>query len=101
MSPAMPRSRSNSSRPSRRRWKRICGKGGKREEILGEAWKALEPLGPRFVSVTYGAGGSTRERTHATVERIERETALHAAAHLTCVEASRGEIDDIARGCWD
>jgi methylenetetrahydrofolate reductase (NADPH) len=73
----------------------------KMEQILWESVKTLEPLGPRFVSVTYGAGGSTRERTHATVTRIQRETSLHAAAHLTCVEASRGEIDDIARAYWD
>ncbi len=73
----------------------------KMEATLWESVKTLEPLAPRFVSVTYGAGGSTRERTHATVVRIQRETALHAAAHLTCVEASRGEIDDIARAYWD
>ena len=53
------------------------------------------------MSVTYGAGGSTRERTHATVERLVRETDLTPAAHLTCVGASRGEIDDIARSYWD
>jgi methylenetetrahydrofolate reductase (NADPH) len=53
------------------------------------------------VSVTYGAGGSTRERTHATVERIVRETNIPAAAHLTCVEASREEIGEIARGYWE
>jgi methylenetetrahydrofolate reductase (NADPH) len=73
----------------------------KMEETLWESVKTLEPLGPRFVSVTYGAGGSTRERTHATVARIQRETSLQAAAHLTCVEASQGEIDDIARAYWD
>ena len=73
----------------------------KMEQVLWESVKTLEPLSPRFVSVTYGAGGSTRERTHATVVRIQRETSLHAAAHLTCVEASRGEIDDIARAYWD
>ncbi len=73
----------------------------KMEQVLWESVKTLEPLAPRFVSVTYGAGGSTRERTHATVVRIQRETSLHAAAHLTCVEASRGEIDDVARAYWD
>jgi methylenetetrahydrofolate reductase (NADPH) len=73
----------------------------KMEATLWESVKTLEPLAPRFVSVTYGAGGSTRERTHATVVRIQRETPLHAAAHLTCVEASRGEIDDIARAYWE
>ena len=73
----------------------------KMQETLWESVKTLEPLSPRFVSVTYGAGGSTRERTHETVVRIQRETSLHAAAHLTCVEASRGEIDDVARAYWD
>ncbi|WP_204270800.1 methylenetetrahydrofolate reductase, partial [Escherichia coli] len=57
----------------------------KMEETLWESVETLRPLGPRFVSVTYGAGGSTRERTHNTVARIARETAIPAAAHLTCV----------------
>jgi methylenetetrahydrofolate reductase (NADPH) len=70
-------------------------------EALWRSIKMLEPLGPRFVSVTYGAGGSTRERTHQTVARIAAETSLPAAAHLTCVDASRAEIDDIARAYWD
>ena len=70
-------------------------------EALWHSIETLAPLGPRFVSVTYGAGGSTRERTHATVERLVRETDLIPAAHLTCVGASRGEIDDIARSYWD
>ena len=73
----------------------------KMEQTLWESIKTLEPLHPRFVSVTYGAGGSTRERTHATVERIGRETSLTAAAHLTCVGATREEVDEIARGYWD
>ena len=63
----------------------------KMEQNLWESIKTLEPLHPRFVSVTYGAGGSTRERTHATVERILKETELTPAAHLTCVGASRDE----------
>jgi methylenetetrahydrofolate reductase (NADPH) len=71
------------------------------EASLWSAIKRLEPLGPDFVSVTYGAGGSTRERTHATVKRIVEETSLKPAAHLTCVGASRGEIDEIVRGYWD
>jgi methylenetetrahydrofolate reductase (NADPH) len=70
-------------------------------ETLWESISTLAPLGPRFVSVTYGAGGSTRERTHATVERIARETPLTAAAHLTCVNASRAEVDDVAQSYWD
>ncbi|HTT79523.1 MAG TPA: methylenetetrahydrofolate reductase, partial [Stellaceae bacterium] len=71
------------------------------EERLWAAIKRLEPLRPRFVSVTYGAGGSTRERTHATVRRIRQETALEPAAHLTCVAATRAEIDAVARGYWE
>ena len=73
----------------------------KMNEQLWEAIATLAPLGPRFVSVTYGAGGSTRERTHATVARIGAETGIPAAAHLTCVEASREEIDAIARAYWE
>lgn len=67
-------------------------------------WASIEHLGvlnPRFVSVTYGADGSTRERTHAAVARIRNETDLTAAPHLTCIGASRGEIDEIAREYWD
>ncbi|MBV8686930.1 MAG: methylenetetrahydrofolate reductase [NAD(P)H] [Alphaproteobacteria bacterium] len=70
------------------------------EETLWESVKTLEPLAPRFVSVTYGAGGSTRERTHNTVVRIAHETSLAPAAHLTCVEASRAEVDEIALAYW-
>lgn len=70
------------------------------EAQLWRALKRLEPLRPRFVSVTYGAGGTTRERTHATVARIRRETRLEPAAHLTCIGASRAEIDAIARSYW-
>ena len=65
------------------------------EKSLWETIKRLAPLAPSFVSVTYGAGGSTRERTHATIARILAETSLLPAAHLTCVGAARGEIDDI------
>ena len=71
------------------------------EEQLWESFEALAPLGPRFVSVTYGAGGSTRERTHATVARIAAESAIPAAAHLTCVAASKAEIAEIAQSYWD
>jgi methylenetetrahydrofolate reductase (NADPH) len=71
------------------------------ERTLWQSVRRLAPLAPRFVSVTYGADGSTRERTHAAVERIPRETGLTPAPHLTCVAASRGEIDDIARAYWD
>ncbi len=71
------------------------------EDTLWDTICALAPLGPAFVSVTYGAGGSTRERTHTTVARIVREAGLEAAAHLTCVDASRAEIDEVARSYWD
>src|SRR5436305_6299794 len=65
------------------------------ERTLWESITRLAPLRPNFVSVTYGAGGSTRERTHATVKRILGETALTPAAHLTCVAAVRAEIDAV------
>jgi methylenetetrahydrofolate reductase (NADPH) len=71
------------------------------EEALWTSIRRLEPLAPEFVSVTYGAGGSTRERTHSTVARIVKETALHPAAHLTCVGATREEVDEVVRGYWD
>jgi methylenetetrahydrofolate reductase (NADPH) len=71
------------------------------EQTLWDSIQRLAPLAPRFVSVTYGADGSTRERTHNVVTRILRETPLTAAPHLTCVGAPRGEILDIARGYWD
>ncbi len=73
----------------------------KMEQSLWSAIETLAPLEPTFFSVTYGAGGSTRDRTHATVERIVKETSVPAAAHLTCVEASREEIDAVARAYWD
>ena len=73
----------------------------KMEETLWNSIKHLSVLEPRFVSVTYGTDGSTRERTHTAVARIRNETKLTAAAHLTCIGASRGEIDDIAREYWD
>ncbi|MFQ5691841.1 MAG: methylenetetrahydrofolate reductase [Nitrospinota bacterium] len=76
-------------------------KSEKMERALWESVKRLEPLQPRFVSVTYGAGGSTRERTHATVRRIRTETTLEPAAHLTCVGATREEVDEVARDYWE
>ena len=76
-------------------------KSEKMEQALWETMQTLEPLAPRFVSVTYGAGGSTRERTHNTVARIAKETHTPAAAHLTCVEASKGEIAEIAHAYWE
>ncbi len=71
------------------------------EEALWRTVRRLEPLNPAFVSVTYGAGGSTRERTHATVKRLVEETRLKPAAHLTCVAATRAEVDAVARDYWD
>lgn len=71
------------------------------EATLWRSIKRLEPLAPSFVSVTYGAGGSTRERTHATVKRILHETTLEPAAHLTCVGATRAEVDAVAREYWE
>jgi methylenetetrahydrofolate reductase (NADPH) len=76
----------------------------KNEKMEAALWGAIErlaPLVPEFVSVTYGAGGSTRERTHATVARIVEETALRPAAHLTCVDATKDEVDAVARAYWD
>ena len=74
------------------------------EKMEATMWQSIDRLAalePSFISVTYGADGSTRERTHDAVERITRETDMIAAPHLTCIGASRGEIDDIAREYWD
>lgn len=71
------------------------------EKTLWQAITDLAPLKPSFVSVTYGAGGTTRERTHETIRRIRKETTLSAAAHLTCVGSSRAEVDEIAQEYWN
>lgn len=74
------------------------------EKMEATMWQSIDRLAalePSFVSVTYGADGSTRERTHNAVARIMKETQLRAVPHLTCIGASRGEIDDIAREYWD
>lgn len=76
-------------------------KSDEMEQTLWSSIRRLEPLNPSFVSVTYGAGGSTRERTHRTVKRMLDETGLAPAAHLTCVEASREEVDEVIRAYWD
>lgn len=76
-------------------------KSAEMETNLWHAIRRLEPLSPSFVSVTYGAGGTTRERTHSTVKRIVEETTLQPAAHLTCVGASRAEVDEVVRAYWD
>ncbi len=76
----------------------------KTEKMASTLWESvatLAPLEPRFVSVTYGAGGSTRERTHEQVVRIQNEAGIPAAAHLTCVNATREEVDEVARHYWD
>ena len=73
----------------------------KMAETLWQSVETLKPLDPRFLSVTYGAGGSTRERTHEAVRRIVSETDIPAAAHLTCVDATREEVDEVAREYWE
>jgi len=73
----------------------------KMEQTLWESIDRLAPLNPNFVSVTYGAGGSTRERTHKTVARLVKETNLKPAAHLTCVGATRADIDSVVQDYWD
>jgi methylenetetrahydrofolate reductase (NADPH) len=76
-------------------------KNAEMEAVLWASIQRLSPINPAFVSVTYGAGGSTRERTHATISRLKRETALAPAAHLTCVAATRAEVDAVARSYVD
>jgi methylenetetrahydrofolate reductase (NADPH) len=71
------------------------------EKALWEAVGRLAPIQPTFFSVTYGAGGSTRQRTHETVVRLKKETGIDPAAHLTCVGATQGEIDEVAQAYWD
>ena len=73
----------------------------KMEATLWSSIQRLAPLKPEYVSVTYGAGGTTRDRTHKTVARILKDTALKPAAHLTCVGATREEVDDVARHYWE
>jgi len=92
---------STHSRPLRVSFEFFPPKTAEMEEQLWRAIRRLEPLQPKFVSVTYGAGGSTRDRTHATVKRLVSETTLVPAAHLTCVAAARAEIEDVAWAYWD
>ncbi len=76
----------------------------KTDAMQAKLWQAVEklaPLSPDFVSVTYGAGGTTRERTHATIEKIIKQTTLPVAAHLTCVAATKEEVDDVLRAYWE
>jgi methylenetetrahydrofolate reductase (NADPH) len=91
----------DSSRDLRVSFEFFPPKSPEMETALWEAVGRLAPLQPHFVSVTYGAGGTTRERTHATVARLVKETAIKPAAHLTCVGATREEIDDVARAYLD
>lgn len=76
----------------------------KTEDMEQKLWQVIQQLGtlnPRFISVTYGAGGSTRERTHATLQRIIEQTSLKPAAHLTCIGTTRDEITTIAQNYWE
>ena len=98
---AIRRSRDGQSRDIAVSFEFFPPKTDEMDRALWDAIERLAPLGPSFVSVTYGAGGSTRERTHATVSRIVRETNIAPAAHLTCVAASTDEIDDVARAYWN
>lgn len=95
------RSRRAGGRPISVSFEFFPPKTAEMETTLWNSITRLAPLAPKFVSVTYGAGGSTRERTHATVERIVKETRLAPAAHLTCVSATKGEVDEVVRGYWD
>lgn len=99
LSPLGPVARAGSNRdPVRVSFEFFPPKTDEAEANLWKAIRRLEPLNPAFVSVTYGAGGSTRERTHRTVQRIISETTLRPAAHLTCVEAGRDEVDEVIEG---
>lgn len=99
LSPLGPVARAGSNRsPVRVSFEFFPPKTDEAEATLWKAIRRLEPLNPAFVSVTYGAGGSTRERTHRTVQRIIADTALRPAAHLTCVEASREDVDEVIQG---
>ena len=91
----------NSTAPIRTSFEFFPPKNEEMEQTLWASIKRLAPLNPGFVSVTYGAGGSTRERTHRTVKCILDETGLKPAAHLTCVDASRDEVDAVIQGYWD
>ncbi|GAA0773046.1 methylenetetrahydrofolate reductase [NAD(P)H] [Roseibium denhamense] len=95
------RSRGQSAEPITASFEFFPPKSDKMAETLWSTVKRLEPLEPAFVSVTYGAGGSTRERTHKTVERILKETVLAPAAHLTCVGSPKSEVDEILRDYWE
>ena len=91
----------HSTRPVKVSFEFFPPKTAEMEASLWSAVERLAPLQPNFVSVTYGAGGSTRERTHNTVARIVQETKLRPAAHLTCVAATKAEVDEVVSAYWD
>jgi len=101
MSAYNPRSRQPQASPLGISFEFFPPKNEAMAESLWASVQRLAPLSPRFVSVTYGAGGSTRERTHQTVKRILDETSLKPAAHLTCVAATKAETDEIVRAYWE
>jgi methylenetetrahydrofolate reductase (NADPH) len=101
MSPVAFRPSRHATRPIRVSFEFFPPKNEEMERTLWNSVERLAPLQPHFVSVTYGAGGSTRERTHRTLERILAETRLKPAAHLTCVAATREEVDEVVRGYRD
>jgi len=101
MSAYNPRSRQPQASPLGISFEFFPPKNEAMAESLWSSVQRLGPLSPRFVSVTYGAGGSTRERTHQTVKRILDETSLKPAAHLTCVAATKAETDEIVRDYWE
>jgi len=98
---ATPRSKQASTSPITASFEFFPPKSDKMAETLWNTVERLEPLNPSFVSVTYGAGGTTRERTHKTVNRILKETELAPAAHLTCVGAPKEEVDGIVKDYWE
>ncbi len=100
MTDTLPATRFNRT-PPRVSFEFFPPKTAEMEAKLWEVVQTLAPLAPEFVSVTYGAGGSTRERTHDIVAKLAKDTSLKPAAHLTCVNASRAEVDAVARAYWD
>jgi hypothetical protein len=101
MSPFPYRASRQGSSPIKVSFEFFPPKTAEMETTLWSSIERLAPLSPQFVSVTYGAGGSTRERTHATVSRLVRETRLKPAAHLTCVAATRDEVNEVVRSYRD
>ena len=101
MAPVSFRQSREGTRPIRVSFEFFPPKTPDMEATLWSSIERLAPLSPQFVSVTYGAGGSTRERTHATVARLVRDTHLHPAAHLTCVAATKQDIDEVVRSYWE